>query len=437
MQYQRFISYLYQYKDGEKVQNTGYVKVEQKGSMIRISLKSKVMEYNQPVYYAYLISKQTENVSYGFLLDRLTSSQGILTYQHITEFLTIDDYIGVLIKGERTMYMTLWQDVELLPEHVICTENSSSEQFDTDYAASEMPLQSNAQALGIDASNEDVQSLKWEGGQGQKDFDETRDAAIDEGQVMAEGAVAEDGRVMAASVAPEEAQMMEESAAAEERQIMAASVAPEEEQIMADSATVHGRQMMADSAAVDGRQIMADSAAVDGRQMVAESAAADGRQMVAEDTVADENRMVTEDSIAENTAAGNRSEQSAPRGGEQYRSGADYLFKNRASLPAVEGSQLLDCIRIVPQDLGLLHMQNWRYGNNSFLSHGYYRYRYLLLGKLKFQDNSVKIILGVPSIYTNKERYLANMFGFDQFVTARRTDRKLGQFGYWIVELTS
>ena len=413
MQYQRFISYLYQYKDGEKVQNTGYVKVEQKGSMIRISLKSKVMEYNQPVYYAYLISKQTENVSYGFLLDRLTSSQGILTYQHITEFLTIDDYIGVLIKGERTMYMTLWQDVELLPEHVICTEDSSSEQFDTDYAASEMPLQRNAQALGIDASNEDVQALKWEGGQEQTDFNETRGAAIDEGQVMAEGAVAEDGRMMAASVAPEEMQMMAESAAADERQIMAASVAPEE------------------------GQMMAESVAVDERQMMAESAAVEEMQMVAEDTAPDENRMVTEDSNAENTAADNRSEQSAPRGGEQYRSGADYLFKNRASLPAVEGSQLLDCIRIVPQDLGLLHMQNWRYGNNSFLSHGYYRYRYLLLGKLKFQDNSVKIILGVPSIYTNKERYLANMFGFDQFVTARRTDRKLGQFGYWIVELTS
>ena len=401
MQYQRFISYLYQYKDGEKVQNTGYVKVEQKGSMIRISLKSKVMEYNEPVYCVYLISKQTENVSYGFLLDRLTPSQGILTYQHITEFLTIDDYIGVLIRGERTMYMTLWQDVELLPEHVICTENSSSEQFDTDYAASEIPLQSNAQALGIDASNEDVQALKWEGGQEQTDFNETRGAAIDEGQVMAGGAVAEDGRMMAASVAPEETQMMAESAAADEMQIMAASVAPEE------------------------------------GQMMAESAAVDEMQMVAEDTAPDENRMGTEDSNAENTAAGDRSEQSAPRGGEQYRSGADYLFKNRASLPAVEGSQLLDCIRIVPQDLGLLHMQNWRYGNNSFLSHGYYRYRYLLLGKLRFQDNSVKIILGVPSIYTNKERYLANMFGFDQFVTARRTDRKLGQFGYWIVELTS
>ena len=53
MNYQRFISYLYQYQGGAKQQNTGYVKVEQKGGRIRLSLRSKVTERGQQDYFVY------------------------------------------------------------------------------------------------------------------------------------------------------------------------------------------------------------------------------------------------------------------------------------------------------------------------------------------------------------------------------------------------
>lgn len=377
MKYQRFISYLYQYRDGEKLQNTGYVKVEQKGAMIRISLRSKLLEHNEPVYSIYLITRQMEAGNYGFFLDKLAPAQGLLTYQYITgqaqgfgDDLTIDDFVGVFIRGERAMYMTLWQDVEVQPENIIYEGNM-------DYMADNdnMYRNTDAQTLGINETEDGVQTLQTEGGQ--------REAAASQENEAAAGA----------------------------------EFVP-----TVDIGDWEPSPAEADMA--DGSGPVQDS---DGRLAAAEAAAGE-QPMVAERESAVNN---------EPAAGGDIPEQSAPSGGEQYRSGADYLFKNRNPLPAVEGSQLLDCIRIEPQDLGLLHMQNWRYGNNSFLSHGYYRYRYLLLGKLKFQDNAVKIILGVPSIYTNKEKYLANMFGFDQFVTARRTDRKHGQFGYWIVELIS
>lgn len=105
-------------------------------------------------------------------------------------------------------------------------------------------------------------------------------------------------------------------------------------------------------------------------------------------------------------------------------------------LPLFVDSQLVECVKIVPLDIGKLAMGNWKLGVNSFLSHGYYHYRYLMLGKVSF-DKKERYVIGVPGVFTNKEKYLANMFGFSVFVPVRRTKVLTGNFGYWISEVSS
>lgn len=105
-------------------------------------------------------------------------------------------------------------------------------------------------------------------------------------------------------------------------------------------------------------------------------------------------------------------------------------------LPIYGATELFDCVRIHPRDIGKLDMRNWKLGVNSFLTHGYYTYQYLLLGKLRFEDGSHQGIIGVPGVFTNREKYLANMFGFDQFIPVKQTGIKTGEFGYWIVEIS-
>ena len=70
----------------------------------------------------------------------------------------------------------------------------------------------------------------------------------------------------------------------------------------------------------------------------------------------------------------------------------------------------------------------WKLGVNSFLAHGYYKYQYLMLGKVKMNKAELHVI-GVPGIFTNKERYLANMFGFRVFIPVRKTKILTGQRG--------
>lgn len=105
-------------------------------------------------------------------------------------------------------------------------------------------------------------------------------------------------------------------------------------------------------------------------------------------------------------------------------------------LPLFPGSYFLECVKIAPQDIGKLPIGNWRLGSNSFLSHGYYQYRYLMLGILR-HNNKERYVVGIPGVYNGKEKYLANMFGFGLFVPVRPAKVLTGSFGYWIWEVSS
>ena len=105
---------------------------------------------------------------------------------------------------------------------------------------------------------------------------------------------------------------------------------------------------------------------------------------------------------------------------------------NPDSLSCADGCEILV---IKPQDIGLLPRENWVYGNNSFLLHGYYNYRYLILARLGKPGERGRYILGVPGHYGNNEKYMAAMFGFDRFVRSTRQPPRDSRFGYWYTDL--
>ena len=110
----------------------------------------------------------------------------------------------------------------------------------------------------------------------------------------------------------------------------------------------------------------------------------------------------------------------------------------RAAYPKVTAFECADGCEILvikPQDIGLLPRENWVYGNNSFLLHGYYNYRYLILARLGKSGERGRYILGVPGHYGNNEKYMAAMFGFERFVRSTRQPPRDSRFGYWYTDL--
>ena len=110
--------------------------------------------------------------------------------------------------------------------------------------------------------------------------------------------------------------------------------------------------------------------------------------------------------------------------------------KRYAKIQAFDSANGCEILTIKPQDIGLLPRENWNYGNNSFLLHGYYNYRYLILARIGSEEQGkVRYILGVPGHYYSNEKYMASMFGFPHFVLARKQPSQDGRFGYWYTDV--
>ena len=64
--------------------------------------------------------------------------------------------------------------------------------------------------------------------------------------------------------------------------------------------------------------------------------------------------------------------------------------------------------------------------NNSFLLHGFYNYRHVILGK----EGEVHY-LGVPGVFYEREKMVALMFGFEAFECCGGKAEP-GKFGYYL-----
>lgn len=82
-------------------------------------------------------------------------------------------------------------------------------------------------------------------------------------------------------------------------------------------------------------------------------------------------------------------------------------------------------VKLEPKDFVILPSGYQHLVNNSFLLHGFYNYRYLILGKEK------DFYLGVPGVFYEREKMVALMFGFEAF-ECEGGNAEEGKFGYYL-----
>ena len=114
---------------------------------------------------------------------------------------------------------------------------------------------------------------------------------------------------------------------------------------------------------------------------------------------------------------------------------AQNFFEHYPRIYPFEDNEVILCVKIQPKDIGMLPKELWGLSNNSFLMHGFYCYHHLIFAKLK-DRYGCRYILGIPGIYHNRERFMANMFGFEEFKSIRRRELMQGDFGYWFLTVT-
>lgn len=82
-------------------------------------------------------------------------------------------------------------------------------------------------------------------------------------------------------------------------------------------------------------------------------------------------------------------------------------------------------VKLEPKDFIVLRSNYQHLVNNSFLLHGFYNYRHLILGKEK------DFYLGVPGVFYEREKMVALMFGFEAF-ECEGGEAEEGKFGYYL-----
>lgn len=111
------------------------------------------------------------------------------------------------------------------------------------------------------------------------------------------------------------------------------------------------------------------------------------------------------------------------------------LFVRADYIDAFDDDYFYDCIEVSPEKLKCLNQNEIDIAGNSFLLHGYYNFRHILFGRVHDNLDNTKYFIGVPGMYCNRERYMASMFGFNNFKKSHRSDYANPYFGYWYQEI--
>lgn len=92
-----------------------------------------------------------------------------------------------------------------------------------------------------------------------------------------------------------------------------------------------------------------------------------------------------------------------------------------------------DYLSIGPADFVMFTTASYRAANNSFLLHGYYNYKHLILTRVE-QRGEILYYLGVPGNYYAREKQVAVIFGFESFECAEEPAQD-GDFGYYLMKV--
>lgn len=110
-------------------------------------------------------------------------------------------------------------------------------------------------------------------------------------------------------------------------------------------------------------------------------------------------------------------------------------FEEEESGDIFNDDEFADCMEITPQQLQEMTGLENPVAGNSFLLHAYFKYHHILLARPTDPKKESMVFIGAPGVYSNRERYLASLFGLRNFKKSCRSDYDNPNFGYWYAEI--
>ena len=106
-------------------------------------------------------------------------------------------------------------------------------------------------------------------------------------------------------------------------------------------------------------------------------------------------------------------------------------MKKNPSVDNIFNTAFYEGCRISITDLAQFGEEASVLKSNQFLLKGYGRYHHILAGKVRYAGEE-RYCIGVPGIYENREKYMAEIYQFPVFLSLTENRMKTGSFGYWL-----
>lgn len=380
MDYQRLVSYIYSYPEGVKGRNVGFAKVLVHQGQFKLNISLRGVKTDSPEMfgiYMMVTDGGYRLIKLGECLVKVGQMEysGVFNPDNINETgYGFKDICGLAVAREDARYdcmMSMWKDEDVTPDMLVFSGMDAKKQVEAGIVIKERMRQS--------------------------DEEEKRQETAESSVVRQE--------------------MAGYNAAMKER---GQSESGGQQPVQSESAMLAGKSEM-----VQTKQIV-----VEEQQIVQTKQA----EVAAESVTMPEN-IKAAGAAAKIPAETQHLQQKAHRANATQTDPFQKLFVRADYIDAFDDDYFYDCIEVSPEKLKCLNQNEIDIAGNSFLLHGYYNFRHILFGRVRDNLDNTKYFIGVPGMYCNRERYMASMFGFNNFKKSHRSDYANPYFGYWYQEI--
>ena len=380
MDYQRLVSYIYSYPEGVKGRNVGFAKALVHQGQFKLNISLRGVKTDSPEMfgiYMMVTDGGYRLIKLGECLVKVGQMEysGVFNPDNINETgYGFKDICGLAVAREDARYdcmMSMWKDEDVTPDMLVFSGMDAKKQVEAGIVIKERMRQSEEKEKRQETAESSVVRQEMAG----------YNAAMKErGQSESGG----------------------------------------QQPVQSESAMLAGKSEM-----VQTKQIV-----VEEQQIVQTKQA----EVAAESVTMPEN-IKAAGAAAKIPAETQHLQQKAHRANATQTDPFQKLFVRADYIDAFDDDYFYDCIEVSPEKLKCLNQNEIDIAGNSFLLHGYYNFRHILFGRVRDNLDNTKYFIGVPGMYCNRERYMASMFGFNNFKKSHRSDYANPYFGYWYQEI--
>lgn len=418
-EYQRFISYMYEYRGNNRFANCGYARIDNRNQLLKLEIHMKISSQSteEPIHIFGCF--QRDGQLYGVELGQHVPTLGMLNWRTQCSALglsdtdiSFSDLEGLILTDQSPLsYCSIWNDQSIRPMDMIPYPSPESEMMSENDQEPENRENDMSDVVSDTDLSRKGDSLSPEEDMEQEELspDSSSEFSVKTNAPQENSANFTEGNT---------SQMTEVSVPEISRSASNAALSSGFPEYNSGEPTQNLSEPPApntpnDSAGPASSVLVADMPRTSPTLV---------EKIMAQEYQTPKPESFSKSPSPDDTDKDSSSKPSAPSRWEQ-------LTSRYPRSDAFSEGELKNCVRVEPRDFPRLRREGWNIAGNRFILHCFQRNAHCLIGRI---GDTEQYVFAVPGIYDNQERFMANMFGFPCF-KANDPNAPLtnGQKGYW------